>query len=260
VIVGVLARVADEPTNVLQWFTHRADRVSEGAIPHQMWLTVWHSAVALVVVVAIAVPLAATLAHLRRGDLAATFAVSIGRAVPTVTVVGVMVIVSLRNGFGLEPWPIIVALVLLGLPPVFANTYAAVRGIDAGPVEAARAMGSTGFQVLQRVELPLALPVIVAGIRTAAVQIVATEPLGAFFGGEGLGAYLRQGLSTRDSYQVQGGALLVTAVAIGSELVLVGLARVLLPAGVRAASPKRRGRRRPDVLLDAAPILPAPPG
>ncbi|MEO8203813.1 MAG: ABC transporter permease subunit, partial [Betaproteobacteria bacterium] len=83
-------------------------------------------------------------AHVARLDLR----LSIGRAVPTVTVVGVAVIVSLRNGFGFEPWPIIVALVLLGLPPAFANTYAAVRNVDDGPVSAARAMGSTHLQVL----------------------------------------------------------------------------------------------------------------
>ncbi len=243
----------DEPSNVVEWFSQRADRVHDGAIPDQMWLTVWHSALALVVVVAIAVPVAAVLAHHRRGELAASFAVSIGRAVPTVTVVGVAVIVSLRNGYGLEPWPIVVALVLLGLPPVFANTYAAVRGIDPGPVDAARAMGSTHRQVLARVELPLALPVIIAGIRTAAVQIVATEPLGAFFGGEGLGAYLRQGLSTQDSYQVQAGALLVTAVAIGAEVLLVAGARVLVPKGIRVATPARRARRRVDPVLDAVP-------
>lgn len=255
-MIGVLASLLEEPTNVVEWFSRRAERTNDGAIPDQMWLTVWHSAVAVVVVVAVAVPVAAWLAHHRRGELAASFAVSIGRAVPTVTVVGVAVIVSLRNGFGLEPWPIIVALVLLGLPPVFANTYAAVRGIDPGPVDAARAMGSTDRQVLLRVELPLALPVVLAGIRTAAVQIVATEPLGAFFGGEGLGAYLRQGLSTRDSYQVQAGALLVTAVAIAAEVLLVSGARVLVPRGIRAATPRRRARRRVDPVLDAAPAAP----
>jgi osmoprotectant transport system permease protein len=255
-VIAVLRGVAEEPSSVLEWFSHRAERTNDGAIPEQMWLTVWHSAFALVVVVLVAVPLAAYLAHHRRGELAASFAVSIGRAVPTVTVVGVAVIVSLRNGFGLEPWPIIVALVLLGLPPVFANTYAAVRGVDPGPVDAARAMGSTAGQVLLRVELPLALPIVIAGIRTAAVQIVATEPLGAFFGGEGLGAYLRQGLSTRDTYQVQGGALLVTAVAIAAELLLVTGARVFVPKGIRAATPKRRARRRVDPVLDAAPVAP----
>ncbi len=229
-----------KPSNVIEWFTDRAARGDYADIPSQLWLTVWHSGIALAVVVLVAVPLGAVLAHFRRGELVATFFISIGRAVPTVTVVGIAAIVSLRNGYGFAPWPIIVALVLLGLPPAFANTYAAVRNVEPGPVAAARAMGSTDRQVLVRVELPLALPVVLAGIRTAAVQIVATEPLGAFFGGEGLGAYLRQGLATQDTYQVQAGALLVAGCAVGAELILVLLTRVVVPKGVRRIQGGRR--------------------
>ena len=113
--------------------------------------------------------------------------VSIGRAVPTTTVVGDAVIVSLRNGLGLEPWPIIIALVLLGLPPCSPTPTPRFAAPSRTPVGAAVAMGATHRSVMAQVELPLALPVILAGIRTATVQIVATEPLGAFFGGEGLG-------------------------------------------------------------------------
>ena len=205
----------------------------------------WHSSVALLVVIAIAVPLGAVLAHRRQGERLASFLVSIGRAVPTVTIVGIAVIVSLRNGYGFEPWPILVALVLLGLPPVFANTYAAVRNVDESPVDAARAMGSTELQVLLRVELPLALPVVLAGVRTAAVQIVATEPLGAFFGGKGLGFYLSQGLAIRDNTQVQAGALLVAAAAMGTEVALILVTRALLPSGIRrAGGPGAAARRR----------------
>jgi osmoprotectant transport system permease protein len=241
-LTSVLAREGD-PTSVWDWFADRAARANDGAIPSQVWLTVWHSVVAVLIVVVVTVPIATLLAHFRRAELSAAFFVSIGRAVPTVTVVGVAVIVSLRNGFGFEPWPIIVALVLLGIPPVFANTYAAVRGVEASAVSAAVAMGATDREVMRQVELPLALPLVLAGIRTATVQIVATEPLGAFFGGEGLGAYLRQGLSTREFSQVQAGALLVTGVALAAELLWATATRLLLPAGVRRAQPSRRSRR-----------------
>ena len=229
-----------DPSNVIEWFTHAESRARSGAIPDQIWLTVWHSFAALLVVIAIAVPLALVLAHHRKGELAAQWIVNIGRAVPTVTVVGVLVIVSLQNGYGLEPWPILIALVLLGLPPVFTNTYTAVRGADPGAVDAARAMGFTHLAVMAKVELPLALPITLAGIRTAAVQIIATEPLAAFFGGEGLGAYIRQGLGNQDIYQVQAGALLVTGVAIGAELFVVGVSRLITPRGLR---PPRRTER-----------------
>ena len=248
-MTAVLARAGDG-ANVWDWFSDHAARANDGAIPTQFWLTVWHSAVAVLIVVALTVPLALVLAHFRKAELSAAFLVSFGRAIPTVTVVGVAVIVSLRNGLGFEPWPIIFALVLLGIPPAFANTYAAVRGVEPSAVSAAAAMGATHREVMTQVELPLALPIILAGIRTATVQIVATEPLGAFFGGEGLGAYLRQGLSTRDFSQVQAGALLVTAVALSAELVWAVSARFLVPKGIRAALPTRRalaGRRAAPV-------------
>lgn len=241
-VTGVLGGLVREghADDVVEWFTDRAARTNAGAIPSQVWITVWHSAVAVAIVIAVTVPVAAVLAHHRKGELLAAFFVSIGRAIPTIAVIGMAVIVSLRNGFGFEPWPIILALVLLGIPPAFANTYAAVRGAEPSAVSAAVAMGSTHREVITRVELPLALPVILAGIRTATVQIVATEPLGAFFGGEGLGAYLRQGLTTREFSQVQAGALLVTAVAVAAELAWIGLARLAVPEGIRRAQPRRR--------------------
>lgn len=240
-----------EPTNVIEWFTHLDDRAGSGPISEQAWLTIWHSALALGLVVLLAVPLAVLLAHHRKGELAASWTINVGRAVPTITVVGVLVIISLRNGFGLEPWPIVIALVLLGLPPAFTNTYAAVRGVDPSAVGAARAMGLTHRQVMQHVELPLALPVILAGVRTAAVQIIATEPLAAFFGAEGLGAYLRAGLSRRDFVTVQGGALLVAGVAIATEVSLMAAGRLLLPKGIRLNARGNRANRR--LRQDAAP-------
>jgi len=241
----LLAGDADGPSNVVEWFTDLENRAGEAPIWENLWLTVWHSAVATAIVVVLAVPTAVLLAHYRRGELVATWFVNIGRAIPTVTVLGLLVIASLRNGFGLEPWPIIIALVLLGLPPTFANTYAGVRGVDPSAVGAARAMGLTHGQIRRRIELPMALPLIFAGIRTATVQIIATEPLAAFFGSEGLGAYLRAGLSRRDFVEVQAAALMVAGVAIGAELLLLLIGRLVTPEGVRIATHERRASRRP---------------
>ncbi len=243
---GIVAGGDGDPTNVIEWFTDLDNRAGSGPITEQAWLTVWHSGFATLVVVLLAVPLAMVLAHHRKAELAAAWVINVGRAVPTITVLGLLVIVSLRAGWGLEPWPIIVALILLGLPPAFANTYAGVRGVDASAVGAARAMGLTHRQVMQRVELPLALPVIMAGVRTAAVQIVATEPLAAFFGAEGLGAYLRAGLARRDFVAVQGGALLVAGVAILVEVALMTAAYLLTPKGLRRSSQRRAQRRLRD--------------
>ena len=232
-IGGLVAGLDGDPSNVLEWFTDLDHRASSGSIPEQACLTIWHAGLATTVAVLLAVPVAVLLAHHRKGELAASWVVNIGRAVPTITIVGVLVIVSLRNGYGLEPWPIVIALVLLGLPPTFTNTYAAVRGVDPSAVGPTEAVRLTHRQVLQRVELPLALPVIIAGVRTAAVQIVATEPLAAFFGGEGLGAYLRAGLARRDTVGVQAGALLVAGVAIATELTLLLAGRLVVPEGIR---------------------------
>ena len=243
---------SDEPTNVIEWFTdleHR-DRLrpDPGAgVAHGLALRGrrWP------IVVVLAVPLAVVLAHHRKGELAASWVINIGRAIPTVTILGLLVIVSLRNGFGLEPWPIIIALVLLGLPPAFTNTYAGVRGADPSAVDAARAMGLTHRQVMQRVELPLALPVIMAGVRTAAVQIVATEPLAAFFGSRGPRRLpARPGSAGATSSTVQAGALLVAGVAIATELAPASpSAASSCPRASASRAASRRAPRRDAVAV-----------
>ncbi len=252
-IALVGAGAESPPTNVIEWFTKQSFRTRSGAIPHQVWLTVWHSTAALVLAVLIAVPLAVVLAHHRRGELVAGWVVNTGRAIPTVAILGVAVIVSLRAGFGFEPWPIILSLVLLALPPLFANTYTAVRGVDPSAVDAARAVGLSEWAIMARIELPLGLPVLFVGLRTAAVQVVATEPIAALFGAEGLGAYIRQGLGNNDLYQIQAGALMVTGVAIVADLSLWLISRTIIPAPVRRQTVRSvRRSRRPRRIAEAA--------
>lgn len=246
------------PSNVVEWFSRRSFRTRSGPIPYQVWATVWHSAAALVLAMLVALPLAVVLAHYRRGELGASWVVNIGRAIPTIALLGVAVIVSLREGLGFEPWPIIGALLLLALPPLFANTYAAVRGVDPEAVDAARGMGLSERTIMRSVELPLALPVVFVGLRTAAVQVVATEPIAAFFGAEGLGAYIRQGLGNDDLYQIQAGALLVTAVAVGADLALWLVSRAVIPGPIRLHIGRRRGSGAPDpsqLIASAKPVI-----
>lgn len=229
---------AAEPTNLVEWFQDSSQRQGSGAIPEQLWITLWHSIAAVSIAIAIAVPMALVLAHYRKVELLSAWLVNIGRVVPTVTIIGVAVLISLRNGFGFEPWPILIALVAMALPPIYSNTYTAVRGVDENVVGAARALGTTERSIMASIELPLALPVILAGIRIAAVQVVATEVIGAFFGGEGLGAYIRQGIGNRDTYEVQAGALIITATAMSLDLVLWLSSKAVIPRGV--SSPRRR--------------------
>ena len=197
--------------------------------------------------VLLAVPSAAILAHLGRARLVSAWIVNIGRAVPTFALAALLVPISLRAGYGFEPWPIFLALTLMALPPIYLGTYTAISGVDPGAVDAARAMGLRDHEVLLRVEVPLALNVILTGVRVAAVQVVATEPIRAFLGGDGLGRYVRDGLGQRNTTLLVGGALLVALLAGSVALGLTLLQRAVEPVGVRrlrapeAVGPRGRG-------------------
>lgn len=191
----------------------------------------------MVTAVLVAVPTAAVLAHLGRAKLLSAWSVNIGRAVPTFALAALLVPISLRAGYGFEPWPIYVALTVMALPPIYLGTYTAVSGVDRAAVDAARAVGLRPRDILLRVELPLASNVIFTGVRVAAVQVVATEPIRAFLGGDGLGRYVRDGLGQRNDTLLIGGAALVASLAATVGLLLSALQRALEPAGVRRLRP-----------------------
>lgn len=216
-----------------EWFSRPETWTGESGILASLVDTLVMCAAVISLSVLIALPLGALLAHVRRGELTATWIVNIGRAVPTFAVLGVLVPISLRQGWGFEPWPIFIALTLLALPPIYLNTYTAVRQTDRGVVDAARAMGFPERDVLFRVEIALGTGLILAGIRIAAVQVVATEPLRAFFGGDGLGRYVRDGFGQNNDSLLIGGAMLVAGLAIATGLCLSLVERLVLPRGVR---------------------------
>ena len=210
-----------------------------GGVLSSLWETVVLCAAVVTVATVIAVPLGAGLAHVRRGELSVTWIVTLSRAVPTFAIAGLLVPLSLRRGWGFEPWPIFIALLLLALPPIYLNTYTAVKEADANTVDAARAIGLAESHVLLRVELGLAGSVILAGVRVAAVQVVATEPIRAFLGGDGLGRYVRDGLGQNNDNLLLGGAILVASLAALTGGLFSVIQRLALPAGVR-----RLGRRQ----------------
>jgi osmoprotectant transport system permease protein len=187
----------------------------------------------MVVAVLLAVPSAAILAHLGRARVLSVWLVNIGRAVPTFALAALLVPVSLRAGYGFEPWPIFIALTLMALPPIYLGTYTAIAAVDRSAVDAARAMGLRPGAVLLHVELPLAANVVFTGIRVAAVQVVATEPIRAFLGGDGLGRYVRDGLGQRNDTLLLGGAILVAALAGLTAGLMRLLQRLFEPRGVR---------------------------
>lgn len=188
--------------------------------------------------VVVSVPLAAWLAHHRRAEFLATAVVNVGRAIPSFGVLVVAALLAIRWGVSVTFWPGVFALLLLALPPVFTNTYAGVRGADPATVESGRGMGMTTTQLLLGVEVPLGSPVILAGIRIALLQVVATVPLIAVVGPSGgLGRYVidgfAQGRAARD--QVLAGAVLVAALTFLVDLAFGAVERWCLPAGTRQA-------------------------
>jgi osmoprotectant transport system permease protein len=129
--------------------------------------------------------------------------------------------------------PAAIALTLLGIPPVLLNTYEGLHGIDNATIEAARGMGMTGWQIITRIQVPLVLPVIASGLRTSAVQIVATAPLGGLIGAGGYGDYIIDGVNTLNTVEILAGSLLVAGLAILIEVLMEWTERRLTPAGVR---------------------------
>jgi osmoprotectant transport system permease protein len=192
---------------------------------------IWLSAASIGVAVAIAIPLGVWLGHLHRGSFLAINVSNVGRALPSLAVI------SIGLGLlGVGFLNVMVALVILAAPVVLTNAYVAVDQVDRDAVQAARAMGMRPLQVLRRVELPLALPLIFAGLRTAAVYVVATAPLAALAGGGGLGDII----VNQPTYGPEGvvaGSIAIAALAFATEGVFALLQYAVTPRGLR-----RRGK------------------
>lgn len=231
--------------SVWAWLADPDNWSGPNGIPTRLWETVQHCFSAMLIASLIALPLALVLAHWRRGEIVVAWLFNALRAIPTFAIVGIVWVVSVRSGWGFEPWPILVGLVLLALPPIFLNAYTGVRGVDAGAVEAARGMGFNEWAIMGRVEWPLALPVVLVGLRTAAVQVVATEPVGAIFAGGGLGRFIMRGVGPPVNEPIlYGGAILTAALAIVVAGLFTLFERRFVPQRLRATSRGRVARRR----------------
>jgi osmoprotectant transport system permease protein len=220
--------------NALEFFTTGAHWHGVDGIGHRTLEHLYFTGMSMLIVLLLAVPLSLTLGHLGRGGFLAINTSNIGRAIPSLALLGIFSQV-LPRGYD-SAWPSIAALVALGIPPLVTNTYVGVREVDQDVVEAARGMGLSGRQVLLRVELPLALPLILAGLRTSTTNVLATAALVALFGQGGLGRFIVDGQATSDEAQMFAGAVLVAglALAVDAALALAGrwsspLARSRLP-------------------------------
>src|SRR5437870_13724420 len=213
---------------VLQWFLDGAHWQGDGGIPHRLSEHIAMSGISLLAAAVIALPIGIILGHVGRGGNLAINISNVGRAVPSFALLVIAV-----ELVGIGAVPAFIALVALGIPPIVTNSYTGMREVDADVLEAARGMGMRGRMVLSRVELPIALPFIMAGIRTSAVNIVATATLAALVAWGGLGRFIVDGLAQRDTVQLFAGALLVAVLSIAVEVSLTGLQRITTPIGLR---------------------------
>jgi osmoprotectant transport system permease protein len=218
---------------VLAWFLAPEHWAGSDGIPNRIQEHVLLSTAITLAAVAIAMPIGVLCGHLQRGGFLAINIANFGRAIPSLALLALAFPIALSWKLGFGFWPTFMALVPLGIPAILTNSYVAVREVDREIVEAARGMGLREHEVLRSVELPIALPIIQAGIRLSAVAIVATATLGALVAGGGLGRYLVDGLARQDYPRMFVGAVLVALLAIVVELLFGVLERVLVSAGVR---------------------------
>jgi osmoprotectant transport system permease protein len=225
--------------DVIAWFgqPERWSFTSGRGVPFRTIQHLYVSVVATGLAIAIAVPPALSLAHRRRAEALASSVVNIGRAIPSFGLIVLFWLFATRIPWlGTGFWPLVLALVALALPPIFTNTYTAVREVEAPIVEAARGMGYDERQVLRQIELPLASPVMLAGIRLAFVQVIATTAIGAIVtNGGGLGRFVVDGFATGRAgrAEVLAGAILLAGLTLLVEGTMALAERRLIPAGVR---------------------------
>lgn len=210
----------------------------------------------VLIAAAIAIPLGLLIGHTGRGRSAVIGVTGAARALPTFGVLTLFILIGLNLGYGLSLPPVIAVLVILAIPPLLAGAYSGVEAVERATVDASRAQGMTESQVLAKVELPLALPLLVGGLRSATLQVVATATIAAYYSQGGLGRYLIEGLRTRDYERALIGALLVAALALLLDALLAVAQRLVTPRGVSRDATRTTGTtgstaKRPSRSLDA---------
>nr|WP_218886439.1 ABC transporter permease subunit [Kineococcus aurantiacus] len=213
---------------------------TSGSIPHLLLAHLQYTALAVLVGFVIAFPLGLLIGHTGRGAFWAINAGNAGRSLPTLGLLSLLVVYMSSQGF----LPVLIALVVLVVPPILTSTYAGLRSVDPNAVDAARGMGMSSAQVLFRVELPMALPVVFGGVRAAVLQVVATATVAAYVGLSGLGRLLVDGLALNDYGRMVAGAVVVAVLAVVLDLLLGLVQRYAVSPGITGRGLRRaRGTR-----------------
>ena len=223
--------------SVYDWFATSSNWKGSSGIPELIWHQLELSLAVVLGAVIIGGGIGLVLGHTGRGGLVAINAANAARAVPSLallTLFAIIPAISLRwDGF----LAAFLALLVLAIPPILTNTYVGIREVDSDVRDAATAMGLTGGQVLRRVELPLAIPVLMAGVRTASIEVVATSTLAAYVSFSDLGTPIIAGLNTNNTVEAFGGALLVAFLAAVVAFALGAVQKILTPAPLRRQAP-----------------------
>jgi osmoprotectant transport system permease protein len=232
---------------VLAWFTAPEQWTGRDSIPVHLGGHLALSAAALVGGVLIALPIGIAIGHTGRGALLAIGLSNVGRAIPSLAILGIVFPISLRLNLGFGFAPTLIALIALAIPPIVTNTYAAIREVDRDLVEAGRGMGMGELQLLTRVELPVGASLVMTGVRTAAVQVVATASLGAVISADCLGFFVLKGIAIQDRPQIFAGALMIAALSMVVELLFAALQRLVVSQGLR-------GDRAPSAVTEPGQV------
>lgn len=225
-----------------------ANWVGPGSIAARFGQHLFITGVSVVLAAVVAVPLGLFIGHTGRGRNAVIAVSGAARALPTFGVLTFFILIGIGFGYGLSLPPVIAVLVILAIPSILAGAYAGVEAVDRGTVDASRAQGMTEWQILTRVELPLARSLLVGGLRSATLQVVATATIAAYYAQGGLGRYLIEGLRTQDYTRALIGAILVAALALLLDGVFAVVQRLVVPRGVSRGSTRTTGStaRRPS--------------
>jgi osmoprotectant transport system permease protein len=237
---------------IIAWFANPAHWQGQAGVPTRVAEHLLLTGASLLIAILVALPMGLAVGHTGRGASLAVNLANLGRALPTLATMGIVLplTVAIDPQFGFKILPALIALIVLAIPPVLVNAYAGVNGVDRDIVEAGRGMGMQPLELLVRVEVPIAIPVIVGGIRSAASQIIATATLAAVFGGPGIGRYLVEGTAQNDYPMIFAGVVLVAVLSLATELAFAVLQLALTSPGLRVGRAPRR--RRVEPIADAA--------
>jgi osmoprotectant transport system permease protein len=219
---------------VLEWLSDPAHWTGPDGVPARTLQHVWYSAVALLIASVVAIPAGLLIGHTGRGRFLVVNLAGAARAIPSLGLLFIMVLFlgPRLSGDAAFLWPSLVVLIVLAIPPILSGAYAGVEGVDPAARDAARGMGMTGAEVLAKVEAPCALPLVFSGVRSAALQVVATATIAAIVGLGGLGRFLIDGQSVRDFPQMASGAVLVAVLALLVDLLFAVVQRYAVSPGL----------------------------